>query len=341
MKKKGILVCILVLLILFSNVVFGQEEVDFSTIFHNHGVPRLIIDGETGKINYANKASAQFYGYSIETLENMTIQEINVLEEDEVKEKMQRAAYQEENEYIFEHRLANGEVRTVQVYSYPVIDAEGIILYSVIIDITSEILLEQSLARTNRMAIYLVLSLCIAILFFTSILYINKEKYKKIANLDKLTGAYNRRCLYEFINENTNYIFKSKDSMHLILFDLNDFKKVNDLYGHDEGDRVLKGFVNALKKYSHKEDMTFRIGGDEFVLMLFDKKDQDITQLLTNIEIEFGRVTKISTLSYGVVNIPLTKSSSSIDIETYLKKSDELMYAHKNEIKKKIHDHKK
>jgi PAS domain S-box-containing protein len=105
-------------------------------MFESHSAPMLLIEPESGSIEEANAAAADFYGYSVEELRDMTIQQINCLSPAEVAAERSRARAQNRNHFEFEHRLASDEVRTVEVHSSPVEVDGRELLFSVIHDIT-------------------------------------------------------------------------------------------------------------------------------------------------------------------------------------------------------------
>ena len=84
----------------------------------------LLIDPDSGSIEDANTAAAKYYGYPREYLCKMRIQDINRLTPDEVNERMQRAKMEQQNYFLFSHRLSAGEIRTVEVHS-STIDVQG------------------------------------------------------------------------------------------------------------------------------------------------------------------------------------------------------------------------
>lgn len=100
--------------------VQASEDIDFKELFDNHHSIMLIIHPITGDIYYANPAAAAFYGYPLEILLEMNISEINTLSPEEVAAERLRALNEERNFFIFKHRLANGDIKTVHVYSYPI-----------------------------------------------------------------------------------------------------------------------------------------------------------------------------------------------------------------------------
>jgi diguanylate cyclase (GGDEF)-like protein len=90
----------------------------------------------------------------------------------------------------------------------------------------------------------------------------------ELAILDPLTGLYNRRFGEEYLQTEIARAARSGAPLMLLVFDLNDFKNVNDSYGHTVGDSVLKEFALRLKKATRGSDVAVRLGGDEFLAIL-------------------------------------------------------------------------
>lgn len=91
---------------------------------------------------------------------------------------------------------------------------------------------------------------------------------EKLANTDHLTGAYNRRYLNDFSNDYLKIIKREKKDLSLLIVDLDDFKNINDTFGHDIGDKVLIQLVKIIKKTIRENDLVVRFGGDEFIVLL-------------------------------------------------------------------------
>jgi diguanylate cyclase (GGDEF)-like protein len=90
---------------------------------------------------------------------------------------------------------------------------------------------------------------------------------EKNSNIDSLTNVYNRRSLSSYLNN----ICSKKDipyELHLLILDIDDFKKINDTFGHIAGDKILIFIANILKKTLRDGDKIFRYGGEEFVIVL-------------------------------------------------------------------------
>ncbi|MCP3924578.1 MAG: GGDEF domain-containing protein [Desulfobacterales bacterium] len=96
---------------------------------------------------------------------------------------------------------------------------------------------------------------------------INKQ-VRDYAIRDNLTGLYNRNYLNLVKEREIQNAQREDTNISIILFDLNDFKIVNDTYGHLVGDEILKSFSRFLLEYARRADLLFRFGGDEFLLLM-------------------------------------------------------------------------
>ena len=136
---------IVTLSLFFSSASVHAEvkNINYFELFNEHNSIMLIIDVETGKIEFSNIAAQKFYGYPKEKLESMTIQEINTLTPEEIEQERIAAFEEERNHFIFKHRLASGEVRTVEVFTSPYNLGNQAVLFSVIYDITPAVQLAE------------------------------------------------------------------------------------------------------------------------------------------------------------------------------------------------------
>ncbi len=182
MKK---IVALVLLLISFSTIGFkthAMDNIDYQNLFDNHQSIMLIIHPVTGDIYYANQAAATFYGYPLETLMEMNIDEINTLSSEEIAIERMLALEEERNFFIFKHELANGDIKTVYVYSYPIdIDGETY-LFSIIIDQTEFIITQ------NRNKILIIISITlmgIAVIITSFLAHKYNKKKKEIIKINK------------------------------------------------------------------------------------------------------------------------------------------------------------
>jgi diguanylate cyclase (GGDEF)-like protein len=93
---------------------------------------------------------------------------------------------------------------------------------------------------------------------------------EKLATEDDLTGLKNRRYIREFTKQIIEYARKENGRVTLLIFDIDDFKKYNDLYGHTAGDDILKQAAHLMQRCCRAHDVVGRIGGDEFAVVFWD-----------------------------------------------------------------------
>lgn len=149
------------------------------------------------------------------------------------------------------------------------------------------------------------------------------ETLVRRANTDYLTGLYNRRCLYETKDE-----IRRNDSLCLLYIDLDDFKIINDRFGHQEGDQVLVVIARSLLKL-FPDQKVFRLGGDEFLVLM--TRDKDISEIqclaleflkhIENLRIAYGEGIKLSA-SIGIA----VEGEVPVDFEELLKRGDAALY---------------
>ncbi|MGF7119388.1 PAS domain S-box protein [Methanobacterium oryzae] len=129
---------------------FKKYGKTYNSLFKNNHAIMLLIDPENGMIVDANYAAISFYGYSKEELIQRNIKDINILNEKTVSSLMQKAISEEERHFIFKHRLANGEIKDVDVYSGPVIIENRKLLYSIIHDISFQKKAEETAIKNKE-----------------------------------------------------------------------------------------------------------------------------------------------------------------------------------------------
>ena len=136
---------------------------------------------------------------------------------------------------------------------------------------------------------------------------------------DPLTGAYNRR----YIDEIADDLGRPTASWGLILIDLDDFKQVNDRFGHEEGDRVLQGIAHFIRRQGRAEDRLVRYGGDEFVLIVELKSVEELDRIASRIRVNAEHEAP-SSFSLGVALRQPHESFSDV-----LRRADDDMYREK------------
>ncbi len=132
------------------------------------------------------------------------------------------------------------------------------------------------------------------------------------ANLrDPMTGLNNRRFLEEYVETLVNNVQRKKSHLSILMLDLDYFKMVNDTYGHDAGDAVLKALAKVLKQSVRASDMVIRYGGEEFLIILQDAEREQADLIAEKIRVAVeGLKTQVAgvviekTISIGISDFP-------------------------------------
>lgn len=181
----------------------------------------------------------------------------------------------------------------------------------------------------------------VALIIFALLLVLNNyfdfehKRIYKLSITDQLTGIYNRRYVYHELEHYERAEEQEKQAFTLLMMDLNNFKKVNDTYGHAAGDDVLKSFGKVLNQASRKKDLPARYGGDEFILILPDTSAQDVTGIIQRIIDLFSPVLE----RYKEVQLSVgfgIAESGGRDIESILQQADDHLYSDKALSKQKV-----
>ena len=125
-----------------------QESQDrYRSLFHDNPVPALLIEPESGVIRGANPAASDFYGYSLEELETVTIQGISALSAADMLAEAAEAKHEGRKHYSLRHRMKNGSVRDVEVYSNPIVLRDKDYHYVLIFDVTARRVAQDQLEK--------------------------------------------------------------------------------------------------------------------------------------------------------------------------------------------------
>ena len=150
-----------------------------------------------------------------------------------------------------------------------------------------------------------------------------EEEVRRLSITDDLTSLYNHRHFFKTLEAELTRLKRQKTSLSLLMFDLDNFKRYNDSYGHLEGDKVLKSIGEIVKQsIRHNVDSGYRYGGDEFaVLLIGAPMDQALTiaeRIRSSIEqTGFQNIT---------VSIGLSEYRKHFDLEGFVKSADDALY---------------
>ncbi len=217
---------------------------------------------------------------------------------------------------------------TTVYYSQPVNES-----YDIVVSESKASLFSELQALTIRSITFLIIGylamLLLIYLFVVSYarrkisdLSLARDKFKKHADIDELTGAYSRHFLSNYINAHPN------ESGTLIIIDLDNFKMINDEYGHVVGDAVLKTTASIIQNSIRSDDLSIRYGGDEFLIILRQDTQNNGTDVMDRIKIQLSSQNQFAfsiDFSYGIAVF-----DSMLNISSYIEQADKLMYQNKH-----------
>jgi len=218
-----------------ENALHDSEQ-RFRHFFEKNSSVMLLVEPSSGEIINANEAAVTYYGYPVDRLIGMHITEINTLSPEHIADEIKKANLEERNYFVFTHRLASGEIRNVEVHSTPIESENRSLLLSIIHDITE---------RTEM-----------------------EEQVYHLAFYDSLTKLPNRRLLNDRLSQTLAASKRNGYYGALIFLDLDNFKPLNDTYGHSVGDLLLIEAALRITNCVRETDTASRFGGDEFVVIL-------------------------------------------------------------------------
>ena len=134
--------------IITQNKLLASEN-RMKTLFTESGVMMLIINPDTGQIEDANPAACDFYGYSADKFKSLNISDLNIMPENEIKKEIENTRKIGKKHFNFQHRLANGEIRDMEVYCAAIQFAEQRKLFSIIHDNTERVKAEKENQKIN------------------------------------------------------------------------------------------------------------------------------------------------------------------------------------------------
>lgn len=152
-----------------------------------------------------------------------------------------------------------------------------------------------------------------------------KDSLEFMVNYDSLTQAYNRRFFTDFMHKELIRSERYNRAFSLIMFDIDFFKKVNDQYGHDTGDKLLKELSERVKQSIRKSDFFARIGGEEFAVIAPETNLEEAMHLAEKIRSQIQGDTFADKLKV-TISLGVAQYKDKDDENTIYKRADEALY---------------
>lgn len=274
-----------------------------------------------GNFQDCNEEYCNLLGYTREELAEKKYVEItpekwHALEAEIVESQIMKRGYSDiyEKEYI----RKDGTVFPVELHTMLLRNEDGTPegMWAIVRDITERKYIERAIEMANQE------------------LQTALAREKQLARTDPLTGVHNRRHLYEMGNYELQMAKRYQQALSVIMFDIDYFKKINDYFGHEVGDQILKLVTDAAYSELRSTDVIGRYGGEEFIIILpmttalqaFQVAER-IRMNVTALKIETPKGEATVTLSIGIVEISHARAEETL--EELFRRADEAMYAAK------------
>lgn len=292
-----------------QEVIAGQGR-DLDAVFWGTGVPMALLDG-TGRVRRPNRALASLLGHPLADIVGRRLQQFALPEDRDADSSLfleltsgGRDSYEVEQRFV----TRAGEtvwLRLIVNVTPRSRAAEVDAVIATLVDITQDRLREQSALE--------------------------------LAQNDPLTGLVNRTVVFDRIAEAAKLTLRSDESLSVLFIDLNGFKAINDRFGHDGGDSVLKAVARRISEVARDVDTVARLGGDEFLVLARHQGSEQSEKgyrLAERIQAAIAEPIPAShgldeamtvTASIGIAHSP----SDGIDADELVRKADVAMYSAK------------
>lgn len=274
------------------NQIESDKEL-FKTLIENMPIPVGIYNE---KLLFVNPAAEKLFGYNKEEFYNKYVWEFfdeNDKKFNKIKKSFGKIKNREKfiSKYIIRCKKKDGSVIYANFFEMSITYNGEIAGFGVIHDITDEVLEKKLISE-------------------------EKERYKELSEIDELTKIGNRRAFDKKLEELLNAAERYGRALSLIMFDIDKFKDVNDGFGHEIGDYILKEITKLIKRSLRNTDYLFRYGGEEFMIICpetpLSTAKELAERLRTKIETHDFNIETFLTCSFGITEAEKGDTNASI-----------------------------
>jgi len=288
--------------------ILKKSQQEFDSLFRSSPEALVYLD-EKGTILDANLRFCKLFGYSLTEIKGRNIDDgmIHPLNKTEEGKRLSINGVKGYLNYETIRKKKDGSLFPVSISATPlVIDGKTEGMIGIYIDITERKQLE--------------------------------EKLEKLSRIDSLTGCYNRGYGLELLDRQMKLSHRSKSPLLLAFLDIDGFKTINDTFGHDEGDKVLKEVANLFKSTLREVDIICRMGGDEFLLIFPDSSLKDASQIKERLNKNLVESNQTLKKPYQIdlsVGLSEYDPDHPLTMDELIRIADQKMYEEKNNKKQK------
>jgi diguanylate cyclase (GGDEF)-like protein len=167
----------------------------------------------------------------------------------------------------------------------------------------------------------------------------SEKRYKELSITDGLTNLYNSRHFYTILELEIKRAHRYRRALALLMIDIDDFKRFNDTYGHQAGDKVLAQTGTVIRSALRETDTGYRYGGEEFAVILPETVGPGAVQLAERIRKELAAMPislKAKTNDHITASMGVSELQEKDELSEFVKRADENLYAAKKEGKNRV-----
>ncbi|UOQ49930.1 GGDEF domain-containing protein [Gracilibacillus caseinilyticus] len=206
-----------------------------------------------------------------------------------------------------------------EYFSYHFVLLAGFLIYQIILDRGTEVLDFLNRAAEKEKA-----------------LIVKSTVMERLSKTDLLTGLYNHNTFHEYLDFLYEQSISQAMPLQLALIDIDSFKMINDHYGHDVGDIVLKRVAHAISDQLTEDDIVARYGGEEFAVLLTNKEMEESYQIIENIRLYIASQYHQELNEHITISIGFCGLAESMTKDQFFKETDELLYQAKGSGKNQV-----
>ena len=295
-----------------------KESEELFRNYLEYGPDGVYMSTLEGNFLYGNRKCEEIIGYRREELIGKNFLELNLLPEKSLNKAVQLLQANMENKPTgpdeFELTHKEGRLIPVEINTNVIQRMGKKIVLAFVRDITDRKQAEEELRESEK-------------------------RYRELSIIDSLTQLFNSRHFYVQLKIELERSNRYEHPLTILMLDLDDFKAFNDVYGHIEGDQVLRRLGYVIKRCLRETDSAYRYGGEEFTIILPLTTIKDAAITAERIRTELKKET-FSTLSgqevHLTVSIGLAQYKPQEDIKAFVQRADQLMYQAKKNGKDRI-----
>ncbi len=268
----------------------------------------------------------QDYGYLVDSIDRSIRRVFDLEHSPNVFERGFRIGYIEQAErdwYELKHLLGTGDVQEIRLAS----ERSWHSAFALVSYIEKKSLEALRLFYIITFILFAVIVCLVLIIIVTKVVIRDRIVYQ--SDHDNLTGLYNRHFFYRNLEREYEVAKRSDHKFAILMCDIDHFKKVNDTWGHDWGDRVLREIAQVLSTESREIDMVARYGGEEFIVFMLTRSEEECVAFAERIRVKVAE--HIVQKKIGVtISIGICLYVRGVSLEQMLKGADTALYEAKD-----------